>query len=100
MRVKIYQAGIDYENKFMGYDFTMQHGGIDEGAYRCVYDGHLYFKTPDDIFYILNTRRPEGYTGHSLSVSDIVVIEGQALFCDTFGWKSISFGGACDVCAS
>lgn len=93
MKVKIYQAPVEYNNKFMGYDFTMKHGGIDESQYKCVYDGEMEVSTPDDVFHICNTIHPIGYYGHSLSVSDIVVMDGRAVFCDSFGWKYIAFNG-------
>ena len=95
MNVKIYQAPVEYNNKFMGYQFTMNHGGIDESQYQCIYEADLPLMGLDDLYQMCNTSRPEGYRGHSLSVSDIVVLDGQAYFCDSFGWKSISFGGWC-----
>ena len=33
--------------------------------------------------------RPADYTGRSLSVSDVVTINGVAYFCDSFGWKKL-----------
>ena len=45
----------------------------------------------EDIFYKYNMEIPEGYTGHSLSVSDIVVLKDTTnkeyvYFVDTFGF--------------
>lgn len=41
----------------------------------------------EQLFIILNREHPAGYLGRSLSVSDIVIIDGHgAYFCDSFGW--------------
>jgi hypothetical protein len=44
----------------------------------------------EDVFAVLNFSQPVGYNGHSLSVSDIVEIEGGGHFyCDTFGFQEL-----------
>ena len=52
-------------------------------------------KDLDDLFYIFNMERPEDFTGHSMSVSDVVVIskEGktEAFYVDSFGFRTIDF---------
>ena len=77
--------------KFMRYDWVVDHyGKIDPTDYECVYESQI----PDDMFYddvfeMCNINHPLGYRGHSLSVSDIVVIDGKAKYCDSFGWKNV-----------
>lgn len=91
MEVKVYQANIEWKNKFMSYDFIQTHGGLDEDEYKCVFEGNL----PDchnleDVFYVLNMRHPEGYKGHSLSTSDIIVVKGLGTyFVDFIGFQEI-----------
>lgn len=47
------------------------------------------------VFVRFNENRPEDFKGHSLSVSDVVVVKGQAFYVDTFGFKPITdFGKA------
>ena len=90
MKVKVYQANIEWDNKFMSYNFTMRHGGIDENVYGCCYSGELDAQNLEDIFYILNTQHPVGFNGHSLSVSDIIKVEGLGTFyVDSFGFSEI-----------
>jgi hypothetical protein len=89
-KVRVYQADISAPNKFMDYKFTMMHGGIERKYYKTVFNGELPISTPEDAFTILNTSRPEGYTGHSLSVSDIIVFDDTTYFVDSFGFKTIS----------
>ena len=49
------------------------------------------YKILDDIFRELNINHPSDYKGHSLSVSDIVEINGKYYFCDDLGWKELNF---------
>ena len=62
--------------------------------YEKVYEGEIEGYEDDSdalelIFCKLNTRHPEGYKARSLSVSDVVVINGRPYYCDIFGWKEI-----------
>ena len=94
MKIKLYQISTEKDKnnlKFMNSDFVRKHGGIDSDSYELVYDGDFNAETLDDVFVILNTSRPEGFTGHSMSVSDIVWAEGLGwLFCDSIGYTEIN----------
>lgn len=62
--------------------------------YNLVYTDNLdKNETLDDIFTRFNINRPEDFTGHSLSVSDVVVIERDgkksAHYVDSFGFAEI-----------
>lgn len=52
----------------------------------------------EDVFYVFNCRKPHDFTGHSLSVSDVVEVielEEEApgfYYCDEIGWKKIEWG--------
>lgn len=39
------------------------------------------------IFEDFNLNHPKNFTGRSLSVSDILKINQDIYFCDSFGWK-------------
>ena len=41
------------------------------------------------IFRKFNLERPDDFTGHSLSVSDVVVVRDQAFYVDSFGFKPL-----------
>ena len=51
----------------------------------------------EDVFVLFQSGRPEGFQGHSLSVSDVVEVEDAAsitpgfYFCDSIGFKEIPF---------
>ena len=80
MRIKIYQLDGDKDKngvKFMSHKFTMEHGGIDPKAYKCVYHGDVKAMHLDNVFNIFNGFREDyigTYQGHSLSVSDVVEV--------------------------
>jgi hypothetical protein len=88
-KVRVYQADISAPCKFMDYDFTMKHGGIERKYYKTVFSGELPVSNLEAIYMLLNTSRPEGFTGHSLSVSDIVVVNDITYFVNSFGFKEI-----------
>ena len=45
----------------------------------------------EDVFARFNTEGHPLHRGHSLSVSDVVLTEDGAFFCDTIGFKEIDF---------
>lgn len=49
------------------------------------------WKTLENLFTTFNINHPENYHGHSLSVSDIVKLGDKYYFCDSIGWKEITF---------
>jgi hypothetical protein len=72
-------------------------GAIQPTNYELVYSGNLsgmegttQKEKLEEIFIKLNISHPEGYKGHSLSVSDVVVMhesgENRAYFVDSFGF--------------
>lgn len=75
---------------FFGWDTALEDG-FDQSAYICVYDCDLDDDVSlEDIFYIFNEQRPDDFEGHSLSVSDVVELDGNAHYVDTFGFARIS----------
>lgn len=106
MKVKIFQINSDRDHnrvKFMGRNFTESLGGIDAKAYDLVFDGHVSAGDLEEVYTIFNIYKPDEYTGHSLSVSDVVVNEDGCWFCDSFGFSKIDgdaaavFGGVADA---
>lgn len=67
----------------------------DMNDYNVVYTGELSKESDNDlvlcetVFKIFNINRPEDFVGHSLSVSDIVAINGNYYFCDDFGFVKL-----------
>ena len=91
---------------FMNMDYHIRrHEPVSIDNYQKIYTGPLDPKdTLEDLFTKLNMdEKPEGYAGHSLSVSDVVILNrdgaSTAHFCDSVGfaevpefWKPITRG--------
>lgn len=91
--VKIYQME-NGDNLFMSYDFAMKHGGISFDNYEMIYEmnmvnNHEIYQTLNMIFEKFNLYHPSDYKGRSLSVSDIVEINGNKYYVDSFGFKKL-----------
>ena len=69
-------------------------GGFDIKEYNKVYDGEIESDKHDMIildmlFEEFNLRHPSDFKGHSMSVSDVVVLDGTMYFCDGMGWRKV-----------
>ena len=103
MKINIYQinTGRDPKQlKFLCLDTArriLHSAEPDSAVYDKVYSGDVKCRNLDDVFTLFNSRRPECFRGHSLSVSDVVEVEDAAgitpgfYFCDSFGFKEIPF---------
>ena len=56
-----------------------------------VKSGERIYEVLEDLFRIFNVHRPADFKGHSLSVSDVVVVNGRAFYCDKVGWVEVDF---------
>jgi hypothetical protein len=88
-KVRVYQADISAPCKFMSYDFAVAHDGVERKYYKTVFSGELPVSNLEAIYMLLNTSRPEGFTGHSLSVSDVITVDDETYFVDTIGFVLI-----------
>ena len=88
-------TGGEHTYQFMGVESAQKLGySIDGKDYRMVYAAPW---TPtitlDDIFERFNINRPNDFHGHSLSVSDVIVInrtaETKAYYVDSFGFEEL-----------
>lgn len=101
MKYEIYQLDYNKESvknshkMFSRWEWLIKYeGGFNFQDYKKVYDGKV--KDNDDHFVILeslfnkfNLNHPKNFHGHSLSVSDVVVLEDKMYYCDSVGWKEI-----------
>ena len=79
-------------------EYTFEHYNwckdkINLKDYEVVYEGELEYSEISDaleeLFEIFNIRRPEDFKGRSMSVSDIVEVDGDNYYCDAFGWVKL-----------
>ena len=76
---------------FMSWNLLNQHSKFDISQYKKVYEGEVpeMFDLPmvlESIFEKFNLQHPSDFHGHSLSVSDVVVLDGVNYYCDSYGW--------------
>ena len=97
-RYAIYQINEDgaaRENLFMSYEFNQKHGNpVTGGDYHMVYSGVFWpEESLNSLYEKFNLRHPENYMGHSLSVSDVVMVQRngrtEAHYVDSFGFQEL-----------
>ena len=109
MKFTLYQIDPDLDRSgalFMRYQAVRDSGlKIDRGIYRKVY-GPVELPVPysveetlEQLYVELNTGPaplPDGYAGRSMSVSDVVTVDGDfaqqrdVWYCDAIGFKRLS----------
>jgi len=93
-RYAIYQITntreIDYA--FMGLRDGIKPKVLD---YNLVYTGQIKEESElhalEKLFEIFNINHPKDYRGRSLSISDVIAINGATYYCDSVGWTKIEF---------
>ena len=97
-RYGIYQIidsspGREYE--FMNLNFIERHGyQVRKEDYELIYSNEMHYgDTLDSLYEKFNIAHPADYTGHSLSVSDIVVLNEngnvKAYFVDSISFREL-----------
>ena len=76
--------GLGYSNKKPRFDKT----------YKKVFEGELDSDADDSavlegIFAQYQGRKPEGYNGRSVSVSDVIKLDGKTYFTDDYGFTKL-----------
>ena len=97
VRVKIYQINTDRDKqriKFFGLDEIKKltgESGVNPSIYDEVFSAELETDNPEEIYTQFNDGSHPLHRGHSLSITDVVMIGKSAFFCDTVGFKRIDF---------
>lgn len=96
MNYTIHQLPVENGLTFMTLRFAQAHGGVKIPDYKTVYTGQIQDGDPNEIleklFVQFNYNHPADYKARSLSVSDLVTLEGiGTYFCDSVGWKNIDW---------
>lgn len=97
MRTKIYQINSKRDVnrvKFEGLDLLERYQGssaVDPSIYDEVFNAEIDETDLEAIYQRFNTVGHPLHRGHSLSVSDVVVNDNGAFFCDSIGFQPIAF---------
>lgn len=91
MNIRIYQIDYDRDTNhtmFMNWKYVEKR--FDFSIYEMKWEGEVPNEYGlDDIYEMFNLNHPQDFRGHSLSVSDIVYMDGKYFYCDSFGWQCI-----------
>ena len=78
---------------FIGWDNLQNHGGFQPENYNKIWEGELKQEEQgsflEEIYIRFNINLPTDFTGHSLSPSDVVSVDGNAYFVDKIGFKPV-----------
>lgn len=97
-RYALYQLNTESKDvpyQFIGMEFVKDYGmEVDAEDYKCVYSGILQDSISLDEFYsIFNQNHPADFKGHSMSVSDVVIVNRdgdiKAFYADSFGFADL-----------
>lgn len=97
MRTRIYQINSKRDVnrvKFEGLDLLERYQGssaVDPSIYDEVFNAEIDETDLEAIYQRFNTVGHPLHRGHSLSVSDVVVNDNGAFFCDSIGFQPIAF---------
>lgn len=101
MKITIYQMISEADNAsliFMDLHYvqTACGGQVPAQLYQAVYSGDMEIRSLEDAFYIFNMERPEGYSGRSMSVSDVIEVYdpdtgSEFYYCEPVGFQKIVF---------
>ena len=81
--------------RFESFDYLQKNGiKCDIRNYDLIYSGHMRpNETLENLYYKFNMEHPEDFKGHSLSVSDVVVVKERgkitAHYVDSIGFKQL-----------
>ena len=93
MKYKIKQIK-DVDNCEYSFKYYEQYKDkIDLKDYKVVYEGELDCpempNALEELFEIFNSKRPKDFERRSMSISDIVEIDGKNYYCDFVGWEEL-----------
>lgn len=96
---EIWQLKHTEENRylmFMGTEYLAKHDlTVDLSKYQRVYAAPMEAgKTLDDLYTQFNLFHPQDFRGHSMSVSDLIILydngEPTPFYCDKIGFTDVS----------
>ena len=97
-KVRVWQLkpDVDVQMKFVPYDTLMRKfGPPDIENYEKVFEGTADTNDLEDLFEKFNMDWPSGYTGHSLSISDVLELYDEQgsefYYVDAVGFRQVEF---------
>lgn len=89
--VRIYQIDLDKHPEAPAFLPFNEKRLPDPVNYHKVFDSELEFNNIEDLYRQFNFEKHPLYNGWSMSMSDIVVFDNKAFYCDQIGFKQVDF---------
>lgn len=98
-KFKLYQLPVKNNAVFMDLEFVKENNIMPAlSDYNKVWEGSVEdledmsdVTVLDHIYMKYQGTKPEGYTGRSLSTSDVVELDGKYYYCDSYGWELLDW---------
>lgn len=91
MRVKIYQINPLRDTNGRKFLSLKENENVNSSIYDEVFNAEIDEENPEEIFTRFNTVGHPLFRGHSLSVSDVISLNGKSYICQNKGFKEIPF---------
>ena len=91
MRVQIYQINSERDKERQKFFDLKEGANPDPSIYDEVFDAEIDETDLEAIYARFNTNHHPLFRGHSLSVSDVVVMDGKANICQGVGFREVPF---------
>lgn len=93
MHLKIYQISMDRDKNHEKFRELTGEGKLEADAriYDEVFDGVVDCQNAEDVYRMFNTTGHPLHRGHSLSVSDVIVMDDKKMICQPIGFAEVQF---------
>ena len=91
MHLRIYQINMDRDKHNAKFRELAGDLTADASTYDEVFDGIVECQNEEDVFRMFNTTGHPLHRGHSLSVSDVVIMDGKKMICQPIGFAEVQF---------
>ena len=91
MRVQIYQINSERDKERQKFFDLKEGANPNPSIYDEVFDAEIDETDLEAIYARFNTNHHPLFRGHSLSVSDVVVMDGKANICQGVGFREVPF---------
>lgn len=102
VRVWQLKADVDVQMKFIDFSQLESQYGLPQAEnYTKVYDGAADTNDLEELYDKFRYHPPSGYTGHGLSISDVLELYDEAgsafFYVDRYDFKEIDFSGQSQI---
>ena len=91
MRLKIYQIDPEKDPNRLRFSPFKNIDEVNPSMYQKVFDAEANIDNLEDAFAMFNIEGHPLLNGRSMAISDVIVTDDGAFYCDSLGFRNISF---------